>query len=42
MQAEEMIEQPRKQEGQLKDKTNFEMQSIIIPPNRMTPLKNNW
>ena len=22
--------------------TNYEMHSIMIPPNRMTPLKNNW
>ena len=37
-----MIEQSKKFEYSLKDKSNYEMQCILIPPNRMTPLKNNW
>lgn len=30
---------PAKSTGQT---ANYEMHSIMIPPNRMTPLKNNW
>jgi hypothetical protein len=40
-----MIEQPKNADlaqNNNKAKTNFETQSILIPPNRMTPLKNNW
>jgi RNA-binding protein PNO1 len=44
MEPENLIEQPQGTSNMKKDQTNasFEMQSIIIPPNRMTPLKNNW
>ena len=42
MEAEKLIESERKEEGGNKTKGDFEMHSIIIPPNRMTPLKNNW
>ena len=40
-----MIEQPKNADlaqNNNNAKTNFETQSILIPPNRMTPLKNNW
>ena len=42
MYAEKLIESERKEEAGNKAKGDFEMHSIIIPPNRMTPLKNNW
>ena len=45
MQAEQVIEpaeQPRPSLTQQQGKNTFEQQSVMIPPNRMTPLKNNW
>lgn len=42
MEPEKLIEEPKKNDNGQKGNANFEMQSIIIPPNRMTPLKNNW
>lgn len=42
MEPEKLIEQPAKIDNNQKGQTNFEMHSVIIPPNRMTPLKNNW
>ncbi len=43
MEPEQLIEAPEKinNQNQLK-KLNYEMHSVVIPPNRMTPLKNNW
>ena len=43
MEAEQIIEAPEKQNNQQANKKNsFELHSVMIPPNRMTPLKNNW
>ncbi len=42
MQAQNLIEQPKGTDNSKKGNTNYETQSVIIPPNRMTPLKNNW
>ena len=43
MEPEKLIEPAEKQNNK-NDKTNpqYEMHSVLIPPNRMTPLKNNW
>lgn len=41
MQAEDLIQSPEKVSTTNK-KTGLELQSVAIPPNRMTPLKNNW
>ena len=43
MEPEQLIEAPEKQTVQTGTKERaFEMHSVMIPPNRMTPLKNNW
>ena len=43
MEVEKLIEKPENQSiNNKKDNHNYEMQSVIIPPNRITPLKNNW
>ena len=43
MEAELLIEAPEKKETQKESKKGaFEMHSVMIPPNRMTPLKANW
>lgn len=41
MQAEDLIQAPEKVNNTNK-KASLELQSVAIPPNRMTPLKNNW
>jgi rRNA processing protein Krr1/Pno1 len=42
MEVEKLIEKPQGQSINQKDNHNYEMQSVIIPPNRITPLKTNW
>ena len=43
METERLIEAPEKQTVNKNDKKEaYEMHSVLIPPNRMTPLKNNW
>ena len=43
MDAEQLIEAPENKTQQTKDKKQgFEMHSVLIPPNRVTPLKSNW
>lgn len=42
MEPEKLIEQPQNNQSKNESKGNFEMHSVMIPPNRMTPLKNNW
>ena len=42
MEPEKLIEQPQNAENGKQKNKNFEMHSVMIPPNRMTPLKNNW
>lgn len=43
MEAEKLIEAPQIDHASKNNKKdNFETQSVIVPPNRMTPLKNNW
>lgn len=37
-----MIQSTKKTNNTQKDNQNYEMHSVMIPPNRMTPLKNNW
>ena len=43
MEPEQIIEAPeRPATNNNSAKTAYEQQSVLIPPNRMTPLKNNW
>ena len=46
MEAEKLIENPNKKpvsfQSKQQNKAEFEMRSVVIPPNRMTPLKANW
>jgi RNA-binding protein PNO1 len=43
MEAEKLIESPEVREDKKEQKKGgFEMHSVMIPPNRMTPIKNNW
>jgi RNA-binding protein PNO1 len=43
MEPELIIEAPeRPSNNNNSTKTAYEQQSVLIPPNRMTPLKNNW
>jgi len=43
MEAEQLVEAPEKTATVINNKKNgYELHSVMIPPNRMTPLKNNW
>lgn len=43
MDPEKLIEGPEKTNNNNENKKlNFEMHSVMIPPNRLTPLKNSW
>lgn len=42
MDPEQLVEQPKRGGPASKEKGAFETQSVLVPPNRMTPLKNNW
>ena len=42
MEAEKLIEHTSTANTNQNKQLNFEKHSIIIPSNRMTPLKNSW
>jgi hypothetical protein len=42
MEAEKLIEPSTTANTTQNKQQTFEKHSVIIPPNRMTPLKNNW
>ena len=42
MEAEQLIEAPQKDSQHPKGEQVFEKRSVIVPPNRLTPLRNHW
>ena len=42
MEAEQLIEAPEKALQEVKGAVIFEKRSVVVPPNRLTPLRQQW